>query len=147
MKRVMLKSFAILMLAFALAGLTTQAQSPNQVKARIPFSFMIGSQRLPAGEYTIQYVNQNAGKTALLFKSADGRTSRIVNMMLKENETIQEKASLVFNQYAESYFLSEVWTGGDQYGLSLPRSRAERNLNELSKNEPKRVTVALTASR
>jgi hypothetical protein len=147
MKREILKSFTMLMLALAFAGLTTQAQSPTQVKAQIPFSFMIGSQRLPAGEYTIRYVNQDAGKTALLFKSADGRTSRIVNMMPKERNATQEKASLVFNQYGESYFLSEVWTGGDQYGLSLPRSRAERNLNELSQNETKRVTVALTARR
>lgn len=147
MKRETLRSLALVALIVALTALTAQAQSANQMKANIPFSFTIGSQTLPAGEYTIRYVNQDSGKTALLFKSADGRTSRIVNMMMSQKEEALTKASLVFNRYGESYFLSEVWTGADQYGLSLPKSRAERNLSEIAKADAKRVTVALSARR
>lgn len=149
MKREILKSFTMLMLTIALAGLTAQAQSANQMKAHIPFSFIIGNQTLPAGDYTVRYVNQDSGKTALLFKSTDGRNARIVNMMTTQKSGPQENASLVFNQHGDSYFLSEVWTGGDQYGLTLPKSRAERQLkeNELSQNIDKRVIVALAARR
>ncbi|HKS28619.1 MAG TPA: hypothetical protein VJS44_12405 [Pyrinomonadaceae bacterium] len=149
MKSVILKSFAVVMLALSIVSLTAQAQSADHMKANIPFSFTIGSQTLPAGEYTVRYVNQNSGKSALLFKSIDGRTSRIVNMNVAQAGRAEMKASLVFNQYGDSYFLSEVWTGSDQYGLSLPKSRAEREVknNELSKLEARRVTVALTASR
>ncbi|HYO89983.1 MAG TPA: hypothetical protein VEQ40_00015 [Pyrinomonadaceae bacterium] len=147
MKREILKSFAVLMLALSIVSLTAQAQSADQLKANIPFSFTIGNQTLPAGEYTVRYVNQNSGKNALLFKSLDGRTSRIVNMNTAQSSRAEVKASLVFNQYGDSYFLSEVWTGGDQYGLSLPKSRAERQMKngELSGVEAKRVTVALNA--
>ncbi len=147
MKRETLRSFALMALIVAFTSLTAQAQSANQMKAHIPFSFTIGSQTLPAGDYTVRYINQDSGKTALLFKSADGRTSRIVNMIGTQREEAEGKASLVFNQYGESYFLSEVWTGGDQYGLSLPKSRAERKLNEIAQAEAKRVTVALSARR
>lgn len=149
MKRQILKSFTMLMITVALAALTVQAQSANQMKATIPFSFHIGNQALPAGEYTVRYVNQDSGKTALLFKSVDGKTSRIVNMNTAQKNEREVKASLVFNQYGNSYFLSEVWTGADQYGLSLPPSRAERQIKdgELSKLEVKRVTVALNAGR
>lgn len=149
MRKEILKSFTMLVLAVTLAVLTVQAQSANQMKASIPFSFTIGDQTLPAGEYTIRYVNQDSGKTALLFKSTDGKTSRIVNMMTTQRGEAELKASLVFNQYGDSYFLSEVWTGSDQYGLSLPKSRAERRLRngDLSKMEAKRVTVALNARR
>jgi hypothetical protein len=147
MKREILKSFALLMLTLALATLTAQAQSTNQMKANIPFQFNIGNQTLPAGEYTVRYVNQNSGKTALLFKSADGRTSRIVNMLPAQRMDAQLKASIVFHQYGDSYFLSEVWTGADEYGLALPKSRAERDRNEVAGLEAKRVTVALTARR
>lgn len=147
MKREILKSFTMLMLTVALAALTVQAQSANQMKANIPFQFTIGNQTLPAGDYIVRYVNQDSGKTALLFKSADGRTSRIVNMMSTQKTDVQTKASLVFNQYGESYFLSEVWTGGDQYGLALPKSRTERDLNQMAKVDVKRVTVALNARR
>jgi hypothetical protein len=149
MKKEMLKSFIMLTLTITLACLTAQAQAPNQMKADVPFRFIIGGQTLPAGEYTVRYVNQDSGKNALLFKSTDGKTSRIVNMNTTQSVESQMKASLVFNQYGDQYFLSEVWTGGDQYGLSLPESRAERQLKngDLSMVETKRVTVALNTRR
>lgn len=154
MKREIFKSFAALLLAVSIlsltaSSLTAQAQSADQLKASIPFSFTIGNQTLPAGEYTVRYVNQSSGKSALLFRSLDGRTSRIVNMNIAQSGRAEMKASLVFNQYGESHFLSEVWTGGDQYGLSLPKSRAERQMRsgELSRVEAKRVTIALNAGR
>jgi hypothetical protein len=70
-------------------------------------------------------------------------------MNTMQSSRAQMKASLVFNQYGDSYFLSEVWTGSDQYGLSLPKSGAERRMKngELSGLEAKRVTVALNAGR
>ncbi len=149
MKREMLKSFTLLMLTVALACLTVQAQAGNRMKADIPFRFIIGDQTLPAGEYTVRYVNQDSGKTALLFKSTDGKTSRIVNMNTAQRGEQETAASLVFNRYGDQYFLSEVWTGVDQYGLSLPASRAERQLKngDLAKVEARRVTVALNARR
>jgi hypothetical protein len=149
MKREILKSFTMLMLTIALAAVAAQAQSANQMKANIPFRFIIGNQTRPAGEYTVRYVNQDSGKTALLFRSMDGKTSRIVNMNTTQQGEGEAKASLVFNQYGDSYFLSQVWTGGDQYGLSLPKSRTERQLKDgdLSQVEAKRVTVALITRR
>jgi hypothetical protein len=119
------------------------------MKANIPFRFIIGNQTLPAGEYSVRYLNEDSGKTALLFRSMDGKTSRIVSMNTTQQGEGEAKASLVFNQYGDSYFLSEVWTGVDQYGLSLPKSRTERQLKDgdLSQTEAKRVTVALITRR
>jgi hypothetical protein len=149
MKKVILKSFALLMLTMALAALAVQAQSARLMKANIPFSFTIGNQTLPAGEYTVRPVNQDSGKTALLFKSADGRTNRIVNMMTAERSATQEETVIVFTKYGESYFLSQVWTDGDRYGLALPKSSAERQLSkgDIAQNRPARVTVALVSGR
>lgn len=149
MNRVILRSFAIVVVALVVVTFNVQAQSANEMKADIPFSFIIGNQTLPAGGYTVSYVNQNSGKSALLFRSMDGKTSRIVNMTTAQASGTEMKASLVFNQYGDQYFLSEVWTGTDQYGLSLPKSRTERQMksNELSRVEAKRVTVALGSRR
>lgn len=147
MKREILKSFAMLVMIMTVAVVGAQAQTANQMKADIPFRFVIGEQTLPAGEYSVRYINQDSGKTALLFKSTDGKVSRIVNMNTTQRGAM--KASLVFNQYGDTYFLSEVWTGADQYGLSIPRSRSERQMKEgtLSEKEAKRVTVALVNRR
>lgn len=149
MKSMILRLFTMLVLAFALGAVAVQAQSASQMKADIPFRFVIGDQTLPAGEYTIRYVNQDSGKTALLFKSTDGRTSRIVNMMTAEKGTPRERAGIVFNQYGDQYFLSEVWTAGDQYGLTLPKSRAEKRQlkGDIAANNQKRVSVALITRR
>jgi hypothetical protein len=70
-------------------------------------------------------------------------------MMTTQSGETEIKASLVFNRYGDSYFLSEVWTGEDQYGLRLPKSRTERRMKngEMSGLESKRVTVALKARR
>ena len=148
MKSMILRLFTTLMLLVALGTVAAQAQSANQMKADIPFRFVIGDQTLPAGEYIVRYVNQDSGKTALLFKSTDGRNTRIVTMMTAERDAPQEKASLIFNQYGDQHFLSEVWTAGDQYGLALPKSRTERQMKgDIALNRQKRVTVALITRR
>ena len=158
MKREITNAFASLMLVLVLAAVTASAQSAKQMTANIPFQFTIGNQTLPAGEYTIRYINQDSGKNTLLIKSTDGRNSRIVQMTPAQKSTPAEKASLVFNQYGDSYFLSEVWNAADQFGLSLPKSRAERELErrlaqeeskrmDVARTERKRVTVALITRR
>lgn len=145
MKKVTLSAFAMLILVTTmLAVAPVHAQTKSQLKASIPFNFQIGHKTLPAGDYTIQCVNPDAGKTALLIKSVDGRTSRMVIMTPAQAAQVQEQSRLVFNRYGDQYFLSQVWTGGDSYGLELRKARAER---ELAKNGAERVTVALITAK
>jgi len=52
----------------------------------------------------------------------------------------------VFHRYGDSYFLSEVVTGGEQTAQELKPSHAEREMRrEMAKNQeqPETVTVAL----
>ena len=158
MKKEVLSIFTMLILTLAIGAATAHAQSANQTTASIPFQFNIGNQTLPAGDYTIKFVNQDSGRNALLIKSTDGRVSRIVMMNTAQKGSATERASLVFNQYGRRYFLAEVWTGSDQFGHTLPRSRSERDTerelardikdSDLARKEQRqRVTVALVKSR
>jgi len=158
MKKEILSVFTMLILTLAVAVGTAHAQSARQMAASIPFEFTIGNQTLPAGDYTIRFVNQDSGRNSLLIKSTDGRVNRMVMMNTAQKGSAQEKASLVFNQYGDRYFLAEVWTGADPYGLALPRSRSERDTerelarevknNDLARTDGRqRVTVALVKSR
>ena len=158
MKKEILSVFTMLILTLALAVETARAQSTNQVTASIPFQFTIGNQTLPAGDYTVKLVNQDSGKNALLIKSTDGSVSRMLMMNTAQKGSATAKASLVFNQYGDRYFLAEVWTGSDQFGLTLPRSRSEREIerelarqindSDMARREQRqRVSVALVKSR
>jgi hypothetical protein len=49
---------------------------------------------------------------------------------------------LVFHQYGDEYFLTEIWPAGGQTGRALPKSRAERELQRQS-NDAKVARVDL----
>ena len=157
MKKEILSVFTMLILTLALAVGTAHAQTARHLTASIPFQFTIGNQTLPAGDYTIDSINQDSGKSALRFRSKDGRVTRLVIMNPTQRGLDPEKASLVFHRYGDSYFLAEVWAG-DPYGLTLPRSRSERDMerelarqikdSDVARTEQRqRVTVALVKSR
>ena len=59
---------------------------------------------------------------------------------------MMRKSELVFNQYGDRYFLSEVLTAGEQTGRELAPSHEERALKrDMAKAElrPETVSVAL----
>ena len=74
MKNLNLKSLAILGLFFMLAVASAHAQSGSRVEANIPFDFAAGETKFKAGEYSVKRIS----KDALLLRSADQKTSAIV---------------------------------------------------------------------
>jgi hypothetical protein len=82
-----------------------QAQSKDPT-VNIPFEFMIGGMRLPAGEYVVQAVTQNM----FVIKSKDGKSSEEV-FTLPDGDGAAGEPKLVFIVYDGKHFLSEVWTG------------------------------------
>ena len=130
---------------FVLITVCAHAQSANnQMKASIPFKFIVGQTQMPAGDYTISFVNGASGATTMLIKSADDHASKMVQMLPVEAREIRESGKLVFNRYGQQYFLSQIWSPADQTGLELAPSRAERALErEIAQTERERVTLAL----
>jgi hypothetical protein len=130
---------------FVLIAISAQAQAvSNQMKANIPFKFTVGQTQMPAGDYTISFVNSASDTMTILIKSADGRAARMVHMLPVEAREIQESGKLVFNHYGQQYFLSQIWSPAELMGLELAPSRTERALErELAQTERERVTVAL----
>jgi len=122
---------------------TVSAQSEQIGVINIPFNFIIGQKILPAGEYTIR-PNQTDSKTVWLVQGNDTQAGAFfLTIPVLARET-QEKTRLVFHKYGDQYFLSQIWTAGDNSGreLSMPRKEVE-----LAKNTAERSKVSLTASR
>src|SRR5581483_4061193 len=93
----------------------------GRVKADIPFDFMVGKTRLPAGKYCVSRVTARGERTA----------------------------RLVFHRYGNQYFLAEIWDGESNMTQQLGKSKAEREAaraerSHLAQNNvaPEIVTVA-----
>lgn len=142
MKKQILRA-AISLSLFALFCVCAHAQSVNPtLRAHVPFEFQIGDKTLPAGDYTVTFVNRETNLQTLLVKSADGHSACFVRATAVEGRTISEDGRLAFNRYGGEYFLSQVWTPADRTGLTLRKSRGERRV-ELAGVKVENATVKL----
>ena len=131
-----------------LAVSSAHAQSNHEQRANIPFTFTVGNNVFPAGEYRVMRLNPQSDKAALAIKSVDGRLSRIVLTMPVQSVKPQGTAMLVFKHYGDQYFLSQVWMPADNTGLGLPKSRSERTLaRNIREPAPKQTAIALNPRR
>jgi hypothetical protein len=133
------------LLTLSLAG-SARAQLPGtEIRASIPFDFVVRGKTLPAGDYTISRINDEPA--GLLLRNVHEKREHVVfETEPVQGRRIPRKDVLVFNVYGNSYFLSEVITAGEQMGRELSPSREEKTLKrEWAKNEvePTTVTVAL----
>jgi len=104
------------------------------VRGNIPFNFAVGSKTFPAGTYDIGSVDSLDGKT-LLVQATDGNASLMVNSNAAENLNPADKTKLVFNQYGNRYFLSEIWVNGATRGHQLPKtSREKETARDMAQN-------------
>ena len=144
MKNQIQRSIAILGLFFMLAIASVNAQTPGKIEVNIPFDFLAGKKALKAGTYTIK----RTSGTALSLRSADGKTTVLVNAPLTiGSRDLKPGERLVFNRYGEQYFLSQVWLTvdtGRQLFSSGAEVRAAREYKLANNNaKPQRVDVAM----
>lgn len=126
MKRQAYKMIALLVLVGSMA-VAAQAQSSgrSELRANIPFEFIVGHKTMPGGQYTISQVNPSSDQAVLQLRSKDGRNA----VMIQMNNVIgkaNESARLVFNRYGSESYFAEAWTSSEANGLQAPRSKAER---------------------
>ena len=126
---------AIAALALATAGF---AQSSKPLQVMVPFQFAVGSQTLPAGQYT---VSQLADAGAVTIRPAEGPQGAVVLANRVESPGRHEIGKLVFHCYGDRYFLAEVWGTDGSVGSQIPKTHQER---ELGKNEAP-TTILLAA--
>lgn len=139
---------ATLITLLTVAGLSTanaQTSGNPQLVANIPFTFSIGEQTLPAGEYTVRCVNPDSPTKVLRVRSKDGHVSALVqtNSVIGK---IENNARLVFYHYGDRYFFAQAWLPADSIGMQAPKSRTEKG-RELAREKRTTETVVATARR
>jgi len=140
------KLFLTLCLLTVGGGVVANAQidSDMRIQANVPFAFAVGDTTLPAGNYEIKRVDDNA-PNVLELRSADGRTSVIFeteNAQTRDDQAAS-KTELVFNKFGDEYFFSQLWVSGSVSGSELPKSRMEKRLALSGSKSEKHSLVAV----
>jgi hypothetical protein len=119
--------------------------SQNQSKmmtVTVPFEFYVGSNKLPAGRYTIS--GDLPGSWAIQLKGDNGHVAGIITLA-SANEVWSRNSRLIFNRYNDYHFLSEVRFGGSASGRILRTSSLETQLAR--QRLPSRQVVSTDAER
>ncbi|MGH9714534.1 MAG: hypothetical protein ACRD5M_14665 [Candidatus Acidiferrales bacterium] len=102
---------------------------PRVLTAHIPFTFQVGTTRMPAGQYQIESVITGAG-TLQVIRRVDGGTAIRLSTIAIEARSENSNAKLVFHHAGNEYFLSQILNGdgtGQQLFESKPEKEAARN--------------------
>jgi len=118
----------------------TQAQTNRLIAASVPFNFVIGDRTLPAGEYIFMLV-QTGGSDTVKIQSTDGHITAFVLTRASRVKVSQAEPKLVFNRYADQYFLSQVHGLEESTTQQLARPRAEDRLVKMAA-EKRNVSIA-----
>ncbi len=148
MKRQAFMILTTLSLLVILAATSVYAQISNVLGvAKIPFEFSVGNKVLPAGEYTVSQMTQDT----LVIRNVDFSASDIVLTIPTRARTTPNESALVFNRYGDQYFLSKVWTTGNDTGRELSKPPAEEELirarSALAKSASERQIVSIPSHR
>lgn len=130
----------------AMSSAKAQSLATGRLVANIPFEFNVGSQTLPAGEYTVRNIAQASANQVLQLRSRDGKVSAIVQTR-GVISGIQDSSRLVFQRSGDRYHFAQAWMKGDRNGLETPRPHADRDMGDYLAGVPKTRTVALSARR
>ena len=144
MKKQIMTNIAILGLFIMLAIANVNAQTPSGIEIKIPFDFSAGKATLKAGVYSFKRTSGNT----IAVRSADGKTTAIVIAPLTLGSRDSKAGErLVFNQYGDQFFLSQVWLSvetGRQLFTSSAESKVAREYKLQTNNAPpRRVEIAL----
>ena len=123
-----MKKFAAIALT-ALMGLCTashlQALDSNEVRANIPFDFIVGGKTLPAGSYQF-FTDRDHILVVRNLKESTGALSQING--LSSNQSSDN--NVVFHKYGNRYFLSEIHSTSVGVNGELSRSRLESKVQK-----------------
>ena len=147
MKRQALMILTTLSFMVMLAATSVYSQTSTGLMANIPFEFVIGNRAFPAGEYTFTYRFTNV----IQIQSLDRGESIFV--LTGPAEAKKTRNELGFNRYGDKYFLSRLWTEGDDAGRAVRMSSSERELIQArsgmarSSSESQMVSVVIVGNK
>jgi hypothetical protein len=145
MKNWMARMLSLFGLAVLVVASTNLAQSATILVVEIPFAFDVGTAHFDAGNYLInEYV---PGRGILEVRRTDGSgTAFVMASSFENNPATGSKSRLLFNKYADQYFLSQVWMEDGTLNCKLTPSKKEKEaMNIVAANNNSHEVVQIAA--
>jgi hypothetical protein len=102
-------------------GLVARVQGEETIVAKVPYDFVIGTQALPAGTYTVGRVDSpNGSRTLKIMSHETGTTALLIPSAFDDLET--EHTRLSFDHVGRELFLSGIETPMGKYSIAVPRA-------------------------
>ena len=99
-----------LVVAIMALGTAAVARADERVVVHIPFSFIVGTTQLPAGDYVVtEGVDDN--ENILAIESTDGRQA-VYALSISATPPRPSQSELTFEKFENRYFLSKVSSEG-----------------------------------
>jgi hypothetical protein len=133
---------ALAMLAAALIVSVPFIQAQSLVQADVPFAFSLQGKAMPAGNYEIIALSDQA----IEVRNLDTQRAQLLLKPMTVQSSKDENPKLVFHKYGDQYFLSQIWNGGSHYGIAFAESNREKEVNMAANgapNAPETVIVAM----
>jgi len=124
----------LLTIATMLAAVIVLSATPgfsavvDTIRANVPFSFMVGHTKLPAGEYEIIPPNANSLYTLIIRQLNGDRSILATAMPVSLGIGVAPKTELIFDKVGQDEFLRQVWERGSQSGDQFFEPKAEREM-------------------
>ena len=125
------------------AFVPAQAQLPGvPIRVTIPFDFNVRGKTLPSGKYEIRRIGDEPD--GLLVYNLTNHQHAVFESEPVETSRTPRRGEVVFHEYGDTYFLAQIWTGGEEMGRELIPSRDEKRLErDLADKGGAPVMVAL----
>lgn len=140
MKKQTLTIFGMSALLLVMTAISVNAQQQrSKMSTKIDFAFNVGDKTLPAGEYTVRPNTGDSQSVWLIQNKEQGVNIYFFTASVSSSRS-PKQAKLVFNQYGNEYFLSQIWRRGNNSGRELEMRQRER---ELAKGAGERKTIVV----
>jgi hypothetical protein len=120
MKRLTLH-LTVIAFALLLSVAASHAQT-QKISVSVPFDFLVGDQRMPAGQYFVTTGDNNRLSIRGL-KTAD--TAQVITTSIGSKHPENEPLRLVFRNIGSQHYLVQVWSPNlqDGRGIPIPKNR------------------------
>jgi hypothetical protein len=106
----------------------------DQLVVNVPFSFIVGDTRLPAGSYIVKEMSENT--SVLSIASKDGRHYVLTMTIPLRADEAAAQPELVFEKYADQYFLARVLTDdGGSRAIPLTDAKMAHEIVKVTQNQ------------
>jgi hypothetical protein len=126
----------------AMAGaVPASAMATQEIKAHIPFRFVVENTQLPAGDYTIQPLGIEDPSVLVMRGGNDKVAIEFLTNEATPGRKLQS-AELIFDRYGKKEFLHAVLVPDDA-GAEIPVSASERRAEKATMRAAERHALAV----